>query len=328
MNEPTSDMQDVLNAYMEMGPLPTESLTPGQARNLPTLDKAVLSVAGKRVSNRLLKGAMPLINKVEHIKIPSGADGILARVYTPSGSGPFPVVVYFHGGGFVIANLDAYDSSCRAIANGAECVVVSVAYRLAPEHAFPAAHEDAYTAFQYVAAHAGAINGDPRRVAVAGESAGGCLAAAVCLMARDRGGKMPTHQLLVYPVTSWRFDSPSYQENATAKPLNAATMAWFKKYTFKQPTDAANPYASPLEADLAGMPPATVINAELDPLRDDGLQYAEKLRAAGVPVVSQKVYDGTTHEFFGMAVVVGAAKDANEQATDDLKQSFSMRAAA
>ena len=166
---------------------------------------------------------------------PVRADPIAVRIYTPKGAGPFPVVVYYHGGGWVIADLDTYDASPRALANLANAVVVSSHYRQGPEHKFPAAHQDAFAAYRWVLANARSLKGDPSKVAVAGESAGGGLAAAVSMMARDSGAQMPVHQLLVYPIAGYDLNTPSYQENADAKPLNKAMMAWFFEKYLRSP---------------------------------------------------------------------------------------------
>jgi acetyl esterase/lipase len=242
-------------------------------------------------------------------------------VYTPSGSGPFPVLVYFHGGGWVIAGIQAYDSSCRALANAANCVVVSVGYRQAPEHRFPAAHEDSYAAAQYILNNTAKFGGDPRRVAVGGESAGGNLAGAVCLMAKQRGGKMPIYQLAVYPIANYNLNSPSYRENANAIPLSKPLMAWFYRYALRGPQDGSSPLISLVRANVRGLPPATVITAQIDPLRSEGRQYADRLKAAGIPV-RYRSYDGVSHEFFGMAAVVDKAREANKFAAEGLQSAF------
>lgn len=254
--------------------------------------------------------------------MPGEGGEILARVYTPEGEGPFPVLVYFHGGGWVIANLNTYDSSARALTNAANAIVVSVAYRQAPENPFPAAMNDAYTAYQWVVENAAQINGDPNNVAVAGESAGGNLAAVVALRARNEGFQMPVHQLLVYPVTNYAFDTESYQVYADAVPLSKALMMWFRDLYLPNPEAGADPYASPLRADdLSGLPPATVILAQIDPLQSEGMAYAQRLMDAGVPTTVE-VFEGTTHEFFGMGPFVPQASDTVEMAAAGLRASF------
>lgn len=236
-----------------------------------------------------------------------------------------PVIVYLHGGGWVIGSLDAYDASARALAKLCHAMVVSVDYRQAPEYTFPQAHEDAYAVTQYIIQNASKFDADANKVAIAGESAGGNMAGAVCLMAKMRGGRMPCHQLLVYPVTAHRTDSPSYQLNANAKPLNKAMMPWFFQTYLKDESNGKNPIFSILSApDLSGLPPATVITAEIDPLQSDGHEYATKLKNAGIDV-AYKDYAGVTHEFFGAAAVLDEAKNAQQFAADRLNKTFTQK---
>lgn len=326
-----SDMQGVLDQYMKFNAPPIETLTPGNARNNPTLKNAVEEMAANSATVRTMNVAMPVlpepVESIEHILIPTSEGELLARVYTPSGGdAPYPVVVYFHGGGWVIAGLDVYEPSCRALANAAECVVVSVNYRLAPEFEYPAAVNDASAALQWVLANAEQIGGDPNRVAVAGESAGGNLATVSCLMARDNGGRLPVAQLLIYPVTDMVGQNyPSYAENETTQPLHTAMLPWFLKYYIPDEQARREPTASPLLADnLSGLPPAIVITAEFDPLRDQGAAYAKKLADAGVSV-NFKLYTGVTHEFFGLAGAVGKAKEALTQASDGLTKIWEIK---
>lgn len=255
------------------------------------------------------------------VQIPvSGGRNIHGRVYTPkNGNGPFPVIVYYHGGGWVIANLDTYHASAQGLAEQTGAVVVSVAYRQAPENKFPTAHNDAYAAYEWALKNAGSIKGDPKRVAVAGESAGGNLAASVSMMARDKKAQMPMHQLLVYPIAGYDMNSESYQENANAKPLSKPLMAWFFDKYLRSPADGKNPMISLTQANLKGMPPTTIITAEIDPLRSEGKALADKLEADGVAVTYQN-YDGVTHEFFGMATVLPQAKQAQQLAASELKK--------
>jgi acetyl esterase len=263
------------------------------------------------------------VDKVEDRMIP-GADGeIPVRVYTPEGVGPFPVLVYFHGGGWVIGNLEAYDPTCRALTNAARCVVVSVEYRLAPEHKFPAAPEDCYAALQWVGANAATIHGDPERIAIGGDSAGGNLTAVVAQMSRDRGGVSPVYQLLVYPVTDHRYDTPSYQENADGYLLTKDAMVWFWNHYLRSEADGNSPLASPLRAEsLRDLPPALVITAEFDPLCDEGGAYAAKLQEAGVPVTLSR-YDGMIHGFFSLGAVLDQGKNAISEAAAGLRAAFS-----
>lgn len=314
-----AQMQEVLDALTAFNAPPLDSVTPFAGRNLPSFRNAVEAVLADRG-----EPILEPVGRIEHLLIPS-LDGteLLARIYHPAGAGTelLPVMVYFHGGGFVIATLDTYDASCRALANATGAIVASIAYRQAPEMPFPTAVDDAYAATQYFLGGAGVVGGDPERVIVAGESAGGNLATVVCLRARDEGGLMPVHQVLVYPVTTFAPEGESLesiQEYATAIPLGAAGLEWFGSFYLADPADATNPYVSPLEAaDLSGLPPVTMIQAEIDPLQSQGTVYADALEAAGV-TVSRILYEGVTHEFFGMTTVVDKAAEAVEQVATEV----------
>jgi acetyl esterase len=267
------------------------------------------------------------VGSVSELKIPGAGGEIPLKVFTPGGNGPFPVLVYYHGGGWVIGGPDVYESSARALVNAANCVVVMPAYRKAPEHKFPAAHDDCYATYRWVLDNAARVKGDPKRVAVGGESAGGNLAAATALRAKAEGAPLPRHQLLVYPITNHAFDTPSYKLYAGARPLNAGMMQWFFGHYFNSESDGADVNVSPLRASraqLVDLPPATIVTAEIDPLRDDGKQYAQKLREADVDVAYRN-YPGVTHEFFGMGAVVDEASDAVEFAAGRLRGAFARR---
>lgn len=312
-------MKAVLYELARLNPTPLYTLTPAQARKRPGPPDAVKAVLRKQNN-----GQVPppeAVAKVENRTVPGPAGNIPVRVYTPEGTGPFPVLVYYHGGGWVIGSIQAYDSSCRALANAANCVVVSVGYRLAPENRFPAPHEDSYAALQYVMKNTAQFGGDPKRVAVGGESAGGGLAGAMCLMARQRRGLMPIYQLNVYPIADNNLNRPSYRANRDAIPLSRPLMAWFFRYALRTPRDGNSPLISLVDANLRGMPPATVITAQIDVLQSEGIAYANRLRAAGVPV-RYRNYNGVAHEFFGMAAVIDKAKAANQFAADGLKTAF------
>lgn len=311
-------MKAVLIELAKLNPVPLYKMTPAQARKQPgppDAVKAVLKKQGKPITPEP-------VAKVTNTTVPGPAGSIPVRVYTPNGTGPFPVLVYFHGGGWVIASIQAYDSSCRALANAANCVVVSVGYRQAPEHKFPAAHEDSYVATQYIMRNAERFGGDPKRVAVGGESAGGNLAGAVCLMAKQRKGLMPIYQMNVYPIANNNMNTASYRANANAIPLSRPFMAWFFKYALRSPADGASPLIALDKANLKGLPPATVITAQIDPLMSEGKMYADRLKAAGVPV-RYRNYEGVAHEFFGMGAVVDKAKAANAFAAEGLTSAFS-----
>jgi acetyl esterase len=300
--------QALLDQMAEAGAPPFESLTPEQAREM------ILQM-------RELAGPPEPVAKVEDSQIPTPGGKIPVRVYTPDGTGPFPLLVYFHGGGWVIGTVDTVDAPCRALANRAGCVVVSVDYRLAPEHKFPAAPEDCYAVTRSVAEGA-AADGDPARIAVGGDSAGGNLAAAVALMARDRGGPPISFQLLVYPVTNHDYSTASYQENAEGYLLTKNGMVWFWDHYLQSEEDGRNPYASPLLAtDLSGLPPALVLTAEFDPLRDEGEAYAARLRDAGVQVEARR-YDGMIHGCFQMAGILDRSKEILDDAATALRRAF------
>jgi acetyl esterase len=279
--------------------------------------------AGMEAQSTLTPGAEPQpVAKVEDRTIPGPDGAIPVRIYTPEGVGPFPVLVYLHGGGFVLCNLDTHDGTCRSLTNGAGVVTVSVDYRLAPEHPFPAAPEDCYAAAQWVAANAAAIAGDPERVAVGGDSAGGNLTAVVAQMARDRGGPSLRFQLLIYPVTNCDFGTESYRENADGYLLTRDMMRWFWKKYLTDPAHAEQGYASPLRAaNLRTLPPALCITAGYDPLRDEGEAYADALRAAGNDVVLRR-FDGMFHGFFGMDALLDDAKTAIALASDALRKAL------
>ena len=315
--KPDPQMQAVLDQLAALGPKPIEKCTPQEARKQPGPADAVKALLKKQG-----KGTDPEpVGAVKDVTFDGPAGKLPARVYTPKGDGPFPVLAYWHGGGFVIADIAAYDASCRALCNAAGCLVVSCDYRRAPEHPFPAQGEDAFAAYQWVLKNADAWKGDPKRVAVGGESAGGNLAAGVAIKARDMRAVQPVCQLLVYPVTDNNLETPSYRAYAAAKPLNKPMMLWFLAHTLgNKPPEEVKP-AFPLKANLAGLPPATVITAEIDPLRDDGKNYADALKKAGVTVL-YKNFEGVTHEFFGTGAVVDKAKDAVKYAADGLKAGF------
>jgi acetyl esterase len=259
---------------------------------------------------------------VEDRKIPGPAGEIPVRIYRPDGKAPLPALVYFHGGGWVIGSLETHDGSCRDLANRVGCVVVSVDYRLAPEHRYPAAAEDCFAATKWVAANAAALGVDPKRIAIGGDSAGGNLAAAVALMARDRRGPALRHQLLIYPVTDADFTRASYRENAEGYLLTTQAMEWFWGHYVPEAAQRKEPYAAPLQAkDLAGLPPAFVITAEYDPLRDEGEAYAKRLQEAGVRTTLKR-YDGAIHGFFAMGLLAEVARTAVADAVVALRSAL------
>ena len=262
------------------------------------------------------------VHQVEDTTIPGPNGEIPVRIYRPAGDAAKPAIVFYHGGGWVIGSLDTHDGGCRAFANAADAVVVSVDYRLAPEHPFPAPVDDAFAALEWVHAHAEDVGIDAARIAVAGDSAGGNLAAVVAQIARDAGGPPVCFQLLIYPVTDHEFDSVSMNDNAEGYFLSRDAMRWFYSHYLRDPAEGANPLVSPIRAsDLSGLPPALVITAEFDPLRDQGIAYAVAMSAAGT-VVSSTTYDGVFHGFLSMMDWIDIGKVAFEDSVDALNVAF------
>ncbi len=282
-----------------------------------------------RTSTVAAAGSEEPVARVADRLIPGPAGDLPVRVYWPGTvrqgtppQDPWPVLVYFFGGGWSLGTLEVSDGVCRRLTNAAQCVTVSVGYRLAPEHKFPAAVEDCYAGAAWAAAAAAELGADAGRLAVGGDSSGGNLAAAVALLARDRGGPPIAHQLLVYPNTDYRADTPSMRKLADPYFFNPEAIAWYWGLYLASPDDGMNPLASPLRAeDLGGLPAATVITAEYDPLRDEGERYAERLRLAGVPAEIIR-YDGMMHGFFTMSGVLDGARRAVAQAAGSLRAAF------
>lgn len=322
------DMRLVLRKLRELGAQPVENLTPAQARRQPTPADAVAAVLRDQGADPAVAAAQRRVTRTD-LSYP-GANGPMAlRVYTPDGAdGPLPVIVFFHGGGWVIGGLDAYESSATALAGKANAIVASADYRKAPEHKFPAAHDDAFAAYRWVRENAARFNGDPARVAVAGESAGGNLAAATALLARDNNIAPPAHMLLIYPVAGTDMTTPSYQAHAEAAPLSRAGMAWFFSHYLRGQEDKQNPLINLYShADLRGLPSATIVNAAIDPLESDGRLLADKLRIAGI-LATRLIHEGVTHEFFGMDAVLDDARRAQAFAAMSLREAFSPDTAA
>ena len=288
-------MLAVIEEFQSFDVVPYPMVPAAQAREEPTFKGALEELLREHDIS-----PEPANVTEKHMAIPGG-DGqdMVVRVFTPKGGeGPYPVIVYYHGGGWVIANLDTYEASATAVAEKTGAIVLEVAYRQAPEHPFPAAHEDAYAAYQWARNNAEEINGDNLKVATVGESAGGNLAIAVALMAKDRDVVLPDHIVSVYPIADGDVQSPTYEEYENALFLNKALMEWFFNLYVPGWQTETHPLIALIEADLSGLPPTTIINAEIDPLRYEGMVLAEQLEMAGVPL-ERRVYEGVTHEFFG-----------------------------
>lgn len=263
------------------------------------------------------------LHRVDNRTCPGPAGDIPLRLYWPrSSQDPLPVLLWLHGGGFVLGSLDSYDAICRQLAHRADCLVVAADYRLAPEHKFPAAVEDCQAALAWTGSHAAALGGDPNRIAIGGDSAGGNLSAVVSRLARDAGGPPLVLQLLIYPGTAAAPDSASHQRCAEGYLLSQRTIRWFYKHYLNAPDDAHDPRFAPLLADdLSGLPPALVMVAGYDPLHDEGVAYAEHLREAGnrVEIID---YPGMVHAFLSMAGAVDTAREAMHQAALALRNAF------
>ncbi len=315
------DMKAVLDQLGELTDKHIEDLDVATARQQPTPADAVKALLARQGRPTDPQALVPGIS-TNDILIPGPAGALPATVYTPVGAGPFPLVVYFHGGGWVIADRKVYDGGARGIAKEANAVVVSVDYRQSPEHKFPAAWDDAFAAYRWVAQNAAQLGGDATRIALAGESAGGNLALATAIAARDASlAVQPCHVLAVYPVTQTSLNTESYLENAIAKPLNRAMVAWFVDKLTTSKDDLEDKRLQLIDANLTGLPGVTVITADIDPLRSDGAKIEDALRKARVPV-ERRNYDGVTHEFFGMAAVVEKAREAQGWAGERLLEAF------
>ncbi|WP_049921441.1 alpha/beta hydrolase [Halopiger djelfimassiliensis] len=312
-SEPHPDVQEFLELYDSLDTPSFSELSPPEAR---------------RAFERLQAGGDPRIElaSVEDRTIDGPGGDLPIRVYEPGTDGSNrPLVVYFHGGGWVIGSIETHDATCRKLAAESGYPVVSVEYRLAPEHPFPAGLRDCYAALEWAGSAAPELDADPDRIVLAGDSAGGNLAAATALLARDRDGPDIAYQLLVYPSTGNVLETDAYEENADGYFLTEDDMAWFRTNYFEREIDEGNVYALPrLAHDLSGLPPATVITAGFDPLRDDGAAYARRLADDGVPV-SHHHYDDVIHGFFGMLAgpaELERAHEAHDDAVADLRDAL------
>lgn len=312
-----NEMWAVVEQLLSYGDMPIPALTPQQARMNHTVKDAVMDL----VTKFNITVPAPQVDTMGK-EIPVSGGSIHAQVYTPKNTnGALPVIVYYHGGGWVIANIDVYDASASALAEQVGAIVVSVGYRKGPENKFPTAHNDAFQAYQWVVDNAATFRGDTTKIGVAGESAGGNLATNVSIMARDSNVTMPLHELLVYPIANSDSSSASYTKYASAKPLDNPAMQWFFKHYLNTISEVTDTRISIVNADLKGLPSTTIILAEIDPLQSEGSLLGEKMKAAGVAVTS-KLYTGVTHEFFGAAAVVPDAKDAQAYAASEFKKAF------
>lgn len=300
----------MLAAAAEAGAPPLSDLSPVQAREMyrmmqPPADDIT-------------------VGHIEDRHIPGQAAEIPIRIYRPEGSGPFPVHLHYHGGGWVIGDLETHDADCRELCRAADVIVIAVDYRLAPEHPYPAAVEDCLAAAQWAAANAEAIGGSSGPISVGGDSAGGNLAAVVTRIARDAGAPRINFQLLLYPVTDAAMDTVSYVENREGYMLTEQSMTWFWESYCQNPERRLEPDASPLRAaDLSGLPAAHVMTAEFDPLRDEGEAYAKRLQEAGVAVTCER-YDGLIHGFFSQARLIPAARPALDAAAKALRNAHGL----
>ena len=313
------EMQVVIEKLMSLGGKPIETLTAAEARMQPTPTDAVMGVMQ---DNKMTAPASQSDTMGKDIPVTGGTTHV--RIYTPKqGKAPYPVIVYYHGGGWVIADIDVYNGGAQALCEQVGAVVVSVEYPKGPEQKFPAAHNVSFDAYQWVLKNFAMLKGDSTKLAVAGESAGGNLAANMSIMARDKKLQMPLYQVLVYPIANNDVNSESYVKFAAAKPLNKPMMEWFIKNEFSSAAQAADPRVSLVKANLAGLPKTLIIAAEIDPLQTEGKLLSDKLSAAGVQTDYQ-LYNGVTHEFFGMASVVPQAKEAQALAASKLKAAFGL----
>jgi acetyl esterase len=314
-----ADMKHVLDTLGELGARPLEQSSPDAARRLPKAIDAIAATLARQKREATDDGVAAEAIAIE------GANGDLAgRIYRPVGllSRLNPLVLYFHGGGFVTGDLDSHDASARALARRTGAIVVSVDYRLAPEHKFPSAHDDAWAAWKWLAKQVRELGGDPRRLAVAGEDAGANLAAHIALRARDEHTNQPVHQLLIHPIAGGDLETASYGETLRVQPVGLPAMRWRFRHLFEDEAGLADPRIDLVgRHDLAGAAPATIILAGIDPLRSEGEALAEAFENAGV-AVSCWTYEGVTQGFFGLGLIVTKALFAQSDAAEALAKAF------
>ena len=314
-----ADLKHVLDVLDELGARPLELSVPERARRMPKPMDAIAAIYARQQRDLPDDGI-----STEDVTYPRGEDTLPARIYRPQGllSRLNPVVLYFHGGGFVTGNLDSHDASARALARRTGALVVSADYRLAPENPFPAAHEDALAAWRWLTREVHALGGDPRRIAIAGEDAGANLAVNVALAARNGYGIRPVHLLLVHPIAGRDFSTPSYGEALRARPIGMAAMRWYFRHLSPSAAELEDPRIElAARRDLAGLPATTIVLAQIDPLRSEGEALADALTAAGVPTECW-VYEGMAQGFFGLGLMVTRALFAQADAAESLSRSF------
>lgn len=302
--------QAVVDQLKAMGLRPYHTLMPAEARRQPTFTDGVMAV----MRARGMPTAPPPGTTERVISIEGAAGPLNALMIKPTaGKGRLPVILYFHGGGWVLADSHVYAGGARGMARLANAIVISVDYRRAPEAPFPAQHDDALASYRWVLSHAAAMGGDPTRVAFAGESAGGNLSVATAMLARDAGLPMPRAILSVYPIAGSDLNTPSYQDTSNGPTLSRALMAWFFHYVARTPADLMDPRIKLVAANLHGLPAVTIVAAQIDPLRSEGEMLAQHLQAQGVSV-ERREYAGTTHEFFGADALISGAREAQQWA--------------
>lgn len=315
---------------MPLDPQVTKLLAMLANSKIPPLETMRPAVARKAMTTRFLRARQAVgmlvppepVAQVEDRPVPVPDGEVLVRVYSPGGEGPHPALVFFHGGGFVLGSLDSHDDICRAFANATPCVVVSVQYRLAPEHRFPTGLEDAYAATAWVFDHAEQLSLDPARIAVGGDSAGGNLATVIAHLAHERGAFRPCAQLLLYPATDLASESASVQEFGQGYYLTSGQLRYYREHYVETEAELRNPLVSPyFRTDLRHLPPAHIITAECDPLRDEGEAYAHRLQEAGVPVTLKR-YDGMIHGFLSMSAFLEQARVAVADISATLRTAF------
>ena len=311
------DMASVISAFEKLDPQPLQFLTPAEARLQPTIADAVRVLLGQQ---KRVPSNMDIIH-VYNITIPGPGGPMNARVYDPQVGKAMPLTLYFHGGGWVIADIDTYQGSAYALAKKSGSIVVSVEYRKAPENKFPAAHEDAYAAYKWILANSAQLGSNGKKVAVVGESAGGNLAINVAIRARDEKIQAPVHVVAIYPVAGGDMTTQSYMDNETTVPLNSPMVAWFFKQYLNNDSELQDPRINLVAANLAGLPSTNIITADADPLRSEGQALALKLQQQGV-LGDSRFYAGTTHEFFGTGDLVKQARAAQDFVGQELKKSF------